>query len=166
MRICLIIFFFLFLNDVASSQKFEFEDKNVFFQFHISQLNDSTIIENIQIKNTTDSSIFIPNIKRTDIYYFFLGNSLYSYCGAIKSLLGQVNAELKVFLIEIKKGDTFQKDVPISIKGTIFKYYFSFDYLKENTLKTLSYESAEEGLMVGFSDYWEKCHSEYKEVKK
>ena len=91
------------------------------------------ITEEIQVNNLSNQTIYIPDIKNRDNYFFRIGSTSFSHLGVMTSILGApaLSMELKLteilpkekssFFVKIKKGDKVISD-----------YYFSFDYVKYN----------------------------------
>lgn len=94
------------------------------------------IIDNIKIKeeitviNLSNETVYLPIIENKELFFFSLGNRLYSYFGIMSSMVGPPNLGGEIKLKILKPKEKFEMSTSIDPKGKIACYSFSIDFLK------------------------------------
>lgn len=147
---------------MISAQHYSFNIEGVNIEFNY-QINESLISENIVLKNETNSSIYMPFLSDTSLYYFVLKESAYSYFGITRSMLGPANLGGRVLLREVKGGDSIKVDIIVPYSGqTLDTYHIGVDFIKEEDLKKRGIEvDVENNKITSTKDYMEKCKTFY-----
>lgn len=118
---------------------------------YILKEDSSNVFEDIQIQNFSYESIYIPDVKNRDIYFFALNYSLYSNFGVMNSILGTPNLSQEVAMIKIGSKQNMNFSINIQKKNKdIRNYFFSADYITEYDMNRADVHN---GLKIGLDKY-------------
>lgn len=141
------------------AQHFSFITEEIYVEFNY-QIKEQQINVNVLLNNTTKSSIYIPVLSDTSLYFFTLQEKVYSNFGIINSLLGPPNLAGKVLLKEVKGGDSISFEVIVLYKEDyIDEYIVTFDYIKAVDIKKRKAEVDINSIIISSINYTKNCKS-------
>lgn len=152
----IIIIFLLFSCSFVHAQKFTYYIDGVLLEC-VFEITEQTINESFLLENKTNSSIYVPAISDTSLYYFLLNKKLYSYLGVKSSMIGPANLGGRVLLNKVKAGDSLALNIVIdSNLKDVEMYLISIDFIMEEDVKRKKVELKENSLVMEMQDYMER----------
>ena len=132
-----------------SQSKFTLSGNNVVVEFNLSTNENFNIKEKIKITNLSNESVYVPNVKDYQVYFFSTGTKIHSYIGIMNSLNGYPNLGGKIELFKFKPKELYEFEVEIKNSSNEVKgYTFSIDFIKGDNKKYIYFENGKYWIKV------------------